>query len=137
MLYSIHTRYVKGYNEGQAPIIYLASDIQTVHAAGNRFVFTDGHAIKGFTEFYDRLDQLSEVPWSSVNSRKWNDTLDYPDRKRQKQAEFLIYQQCDWGLIREIGVINQAVQQQVQSIIAEYPENLHRPVSIHRDWYYD
>ncbi|HCE68359.1 MAG: hypothetical protein A2X82_06900 [Geobacteraceae bacterium GWC2_55_20] len=32
------------------------------------------------------------------------------DRKRRKQAEFLIHRFCDWSLIQEIGVQNNNIR---------------------------
>jgi hypothetical protein len=45
----------------------------------------------GLTDFYDDLNDLKEVDWNVMTLRIWKDTNDDPDRKRRRQAEFLVY----------------------------------------------
>ncbi|MCK4390123.1 MAG: DUF4433 domain-containing protein [Desulfobacterales bacterium] len=45
MLLQLHTGRVEGYADGQDPIIYLVSTVQTVLESGSGFVFSDGHGI--------------------------------------------------------------------------------------------
>ncbi|MCC6443884.1 MAG: DUF4433 domain-containing protein [Armatimonadetes bacterium] len=56
------------------------------------------------------------------------------DRKRRRQAEFLVYRLIPWTAITEIGVINRVMNGKVREYLsqAEYVS----PVSIRRDWYY-
>lgn len=134
MLYAIHTGQVAGCPQGQAPVIYLVSTAQAVQAAGLRFLFTDGHALHQLTEFYDDLAHLDRVDWLVLRSRSWYDTPQDPDRKRRRQAEFLVHHACPWRLIQEIGVIDAAMQERVAQEIAHYR---HKPaVTICREWYY-
>jgi hypothetical protein len=44
MLYAHFKGNVVGNKDGQDPIIYLVSSVETVQAAHKAFVFTDGHA---------------------------------------------------------------------------------------------
>ena len=68
--------------------------------------------------------------------RYWADTPADNDRKRRKQAEFLIWKQCSWQLISAIGVLNGAAKSQVDEILNQYP-GCHRPdVVVQPDWYY-
>ncbi|MDI1258130.1 DarT ssDNA thymidine ADP-ribosyltransferase family protein [Aquabacterium sp.] len=46
----------------------------------------------------------------------WHDTPEDNDRKRRKQAEFLVWQGLDWDLLDGIGVINAGMRQRVQGI---------------------
>lgn len=41
-----------------------------------------------------------------MGERYWNDTPEDGDRKRRRQAEFLVYTSLPWRLIEEIGVIS-------------------------------
>jgi len=136
MLLQLKTGRVEGYDQGQQPLIYLVSSVQAVLESGASFVFSDGHGIAAYTDWYDNVVDLDKVDWNMVNERYWSDTAEDPDRHRRKQAEFLIHISCDWGLIREIGVINDHVKQHVEKIIGRFPKALHRPVSIRREWYY-
>jgi len=64
----------------------------------------------------------------------WNDTSQDPDRKRRRQAEFLVYQHCPWHLINSIAVIDSAIAQQVNQILQAHSHAI--PVNICRSWYY-
>lgn len=134
MLYAIHRGYVDGYEEGQDPLIHLVTTAQAADAGGCGWVFTDGHATMGFTEFFDDLTALNEVDWGVMGSRYWYDTPDYPDRKRRRQAEFLIKDRCPWELTTEIGVMNS----RTKSLVKETLETCgHRPlVRVQKQWYY-
>jgi hypothetical protein len=76
------------------------------------------------------------VDWSLVRGRYWSDTAEDNDRKRRKQAEFLVWQGLDWDLLDGIGVLNQSMQQRVQGIIAGYPERKQLPVHVKPGLYY-
>lgn len=136
MLYVIHKGNVQGYDEGQEPIIYLASDAQTVASSGAGFVFTDGHAIVALSAFFDELTHLDKVDWHVMTLRYWHDTLQTPDRKRRRQAEFLVHKFFPWPLIRGIGVINDQVKGRVEAILAGFPQLPSPIVRVKRAWYY-
>jgi hypothetical protein len=136
MLLQLKTGRVENYCGGQESIIYLVSTVQTVCRAGTGFVFSDGHGIAAFTEWYDDLANLNNVDWDMVYQRYWLDNVNDMDRQRRKQAEFLIHRFCDWNLICEIGVINDTIKQQVEAIMSSYPTTLHKPVRVQNQWYY-
>jgi len=136
MLFQLHTGWVEGYTEGQAPIIYLVSTAQAVVSSGAGFVFSDGHGIAAMTEWFADLGELGRIDWRAVEARMWKDTLEDMDRQRRKQAEFLVHQRCDWGLIDEIGVLDRSMQTRVAEILARYPAERTRPVRERREWYY-
>lgn len=134
MLYTIEKGNVEGYNQGQRPVIHLVSTAEAVRAANLSFVFTDGHGIITFTEFFDDLSQLNQIDWDVMGSRYWNDTLEDNDRKRRRQAEFLIHNFFPWQLVIEIGVINGTMLAQVDKLLQNAT---HQPkVTVYRDWYY-
>lgn len=137
MLLQLKTGQVAGYNEGQEPLIYLTSSAQVIMQHQMGFVFSDGHGIAFDTQWYDELRNLDKVDWSMVYQIYW--AADYEkdmDRQRRKQAEFLIYQQCDWSLIREIGVFNDRVKTKVERILAGFHRTMNRPVNVRPQWYY-
>ena len=136
MLYAIYKGNVQDYDKGQGAIIYLVSDAQTVAFSGAGFVFTDGHAIVAMSEFFDDLSRLDTVDWSVMRGKMWNDTDRCPDRKRRRQAEFMIHRFCPWPLIRGIAVIDNRIKRQVEGVLDRFPR-LHRPiVRVKRGWYY-
>lgn len=134
MLYTIKQGNVQGYEGGQEPIIYLVTEAETVAAAGRAFVFTEGHAVIEFSRFFTHLGDLDQVDWDVMRSRYWYDTNEYPDRKRRRQAEFLVHRSVPWPLIREIGVRTDAIAQRVSQSI-QFSQ--HVPlVTVRSDWYY-
>ncbi len=134
MLYSIHTGYVDSYDGGQKDIIYLVSSVERVAQGKRQWCFTDGHAVEAMTDFFDNAADLNRVDWAVINHWSWKNTEEDPDRKRRKQAEFLIHQSFPWSWVEGIGVINNAMQQQVSSVLAQ---TQHQPtVMIQPKWYY-
>jgi hypothetical protein len=137
MLLQLKTGRVPAYNEGQEPLIYLASTAQFVADRGLGFVFSDGHGIAFETEWYADLRDLEAVDWGMVYQRYW--AADYErdlDRQRRKQAEFLVYRSCDWALIQEIAVLNARMKARVEVILDGFDAALRRPVMIRPAWYY-
>ena len=136
MLLQLHTGRVAGYAEGQTPIIYLKTTAQTIAQSGAGFVFSDGHGIAHYTEWFDTLDDLDKVDWEMVYQQYWSDNVDDMDRQRRKQAEFLVHRFCDWSLIRGIAVIDSGMRERVEEIFSSYAPVMARSVEIRRDWYY-
>lgn len=136
MMLQLKTGQVPGYQGGQEVLIYLVTDCQTISGNGLGYVFSDGHGVVAFTRWFDDLAHLGEIDWKVVAMRYWKDTNDDPDRKRRKQAEFLVHRFCNWSFIHEIGVIDSAMKAKVEDIISEYPPQLWRPVNVRRNWYY-
>nr|VFK53017.1 MAG: protein of unknown function (DUF4433) [Candidatus Kentron sp. TUN] len=122
---------MEGFTGGQQSIVHLVS---TVQEATLRFVFTDGHGIIEWTEFHDDLAQLEEVDWPLMEEHYWFDTHDYPDRKRRRQAEFLVHGRFPIGLIRGIGVIDQQKKAKTERLLASF--RLAIPVATKPGWYY-
>jgi hypothetical protein len=66
----------------------------------------------------------------------WYDTVEDSDRKRRRQAEFLVHQRLPWSYIRGIAVYSEQQKQQVETIMNNN-SNTHRPNAIIRkNWYY-
>jgi len=69
MMLQLKTGQVAGYADGQEPLIYLVSIVQAVASSGATFVFSDGHGIARFTNWFDDLSDLDNVDWNMVNQR--------------------------------------------------------------------
>lgn len=135
MLYAIHKQNVDGYSGGQKPIIHLVSQIEAIENSEIAFVFTDGHGIMVYTDFYDDLYALNHViDWELMESKYWFDTPDDPNRKCKRQAEFLVHEFCHWNLIKEIGVINLTMQTEVREILQKF--NIQTQINVYSNWYY-
>jgi hypothetical protein len=136
MLYVAHMGNMPGYrySGGQEPLVYLVSTAQAVHAAGVGFVFTDGHAVAEVSCFYDDLARLDAVDWDIMRERYWTDTRTDGDRKRRREAEFLVYDSVPWALVNEVVAMTEATRERAASVLTSGP---HRPpVRLRREWYY-
>lgn len=134
MLYTINQGNVPQYQDGQGSIIYLVSSVQNVEDANIPFVFTDGHAIMSFSEFYSDLQDLDKIDWNVMQSNYWFDTPEHPDRRRKRQAEFLLINFFPLKILKGIGVINAQMKEQVECILQQ--NNISVPVAVVPKWYY-
>ncbi|WP_282113205.1 type II toxin-antitoxin system toxin DNA ADP-ribosyl transferase DarT [Maribacter stanieri] len=94
MLYVIQ----KGYNGVKAihprEIIYCISSVQKIIDENLDFIYTDGHATDGFTNYFSQKEISNienQVDFKATNAKFWKDENDL-DLKRRKEAEFLIKQ---------------------------------------------
>jgi len=134
MLYTINHGNVPNCPDGQGRVLHLVAGAQAVQTSGAGFVFTNGHAIIAMSDQFDDLAALAEVDWEVMKSTYWHDTAEEPDRKRRRQAEFLVHDFVPYALIEEIAVCTQQVADEVRAIVRNNP---HQPeVAVHRDWYY-
>jgi hypothetical protein len=132
MLFAINKGVVQGYVDGQRPIVYLRSTAEAVRDAGLEWVFTEGHAEIAFTDFFNDLANLNKVDWAVINGRYWNDTNDFPDRKRKRQAEFLVKSFFPFNLVTHIGVYDQAIGEAAAGVLQGQGPG----IEIQRGWYY-
>jgi hypothetical protein len=132
MLFTINKGNVAGYAGGQEPIVHLVSSTQAVNAAGLAWVFTEGHAVMDYTDFFDDFAHLNKIDWALMKDKYWRDTDADGDRCRRRQAEFLVHNFFPLPLFSEIGVYNAAIEQKTNQIVAG--RNI--PVSIKGAWYY-
>lgn len=135
MLYVIKSRAPElRFQSGQTNIIHLVSTIGAAikDAKDRPWIYSDGNAGAGYTQFYRDLHQMDEVvDWEAVESRDWGD----PAVKEKKQAEFLVHEYLSWSCFHEIGVFNKKVAQHVRRMVESFAS--HEPaVSIRPDWYY-
>jgi hypothetical protein len=103
-------------------------------AQGLPFVFTDGHAVIDFTKFYEDAADLNRVDWEIMEAVIWRDIPSDGDRKRRRQAEFLVYDACPMGLIDLIAVKTNTMARHVTAILEDTGYNI--PIEVRSDWYY-
>ena len=134
MLYSIANGYVDGYNDGEEPVIYFVVSFNKIISYKLPYVFTDGHAIMGYTSFYADPAKLDQIDWDLMGKTYWYDTPEDPDRKRRRQAEALIHDRLPWEMVGGIAVKTEPVKSRVDQIISECA---HKPiVKCMPQWYY-
>lgn len=122
MLYAIHKGLVE-CPDGQNGLACIVSTTELILAASLGYAFTDGHGIMALTNFYDDLSHLDRIDWAVMRSRYWNDTADHPDRKRRRQAEFLVHKFVPWKCVLGIGVNKTAAVATVRNLLGEFGES--------------
>jgi len=134
MLYAIHQGGVDGYDGGQEPVVHLVAQAEQIENADLPFTFTDGHAVMVLSDFYDDLADVHHVDLALMRARYWFDTDTQPDRKRRRQAEFLVHEFLPWTFIEEIGVKTAEMKTAVEATLRH--ANHAPPVVVRAGWYY-
>lgn len=134
MLYSIHRGNVKGYSNGQKPILHLVSSAEIIQNANVPFAFTDGHAPMDISQFFDKLEKLNQIDWKIMKETYWADTAEDGDRTRRRQAEFLVHQFFPFDLLEFIGVINKDISTEVTGLLQGLDKKPR--IKVMPTWYY-
>ncbi|HPH90792.1 MAG TPA: DUF4433 domain-containing protein [Ferruginibacter sp.] len=118
MLYVIQ----KGFNGVLATsakdIVYCVSSVEAIEQQGLDYVFSDGHAIDVFTNFYtpaDRLNIENLIDRKAIQRKYWNDENDL-DLKRRKEAEFLVSGDIPTDAVLGFVVYNAVAEQEIQQM---------------------
>ncbi len=118
MLYVIQ----KGFNGVQitAPenIIYCITSIAKILEMGLQFIFTDGHAIDAFSSVFSVNDigKLEEIlDYKTIKDPYWKDPKDL-DKKRRKEAEFLVEEDIPIEAIGAFAVYNQTAKDRLVNL---------------------
>ena len=134
MLYAISRGKVPGRQQGR--IIYLCTTVEAVGHAELRFVFTDGHGIMQTTQFFSNLARLDRVDWPLMTAKWWNSTQEQPDRRRRRQAEFLVHGFLPWDVVAAVAVQDVAMRKEVVAMMEANGPDCSRPVRVQPAWYY-
>lgn len=118
---------VKNNGTPQKDLIYLMTNTEKIASSKLPFVYTDGHAIMFLSSFYNSLDDLDCIDWSIMDSEYWNDTVEYPDRKRKRQAEFLIHQALPLQHIT--GIATYTIESKLR--VEELVQNSNHSLNVH------
>jgi len=133
MLYTINRGNVP-CDGGQGALVHLVSTVQKVSKAGLGFAFSDGHGIMAYSNFYDDLARLDQLDWGVIASKNWADTTDDGDRKRRKQAEFLVLDRLPLQLLSAVVVRTPERRDEVETLLTRHDLDL--KVVVKPAWYY-
>ena len=125
-----------GNDVRQSDIVHLVSDVRKVRELQLPFIFTDGHPLSSeLTTFFDRIDALpSTLDWDVLCAHVWRNTEEDADRKRRRQAEFLIHGAVPWSLVKGIAVQSESMRDRAASLLGM---STHQPkVALLPEWYY-
>jgi ssDNA thymidine ADP-ribosyltransferase, DarT len=134
MLYNIQKGYNNVTKRTPEEVIYLITTFEKIKESRCLYVFTDGHAYHNLSQFFNREEDLENVDWKAVNLVRWNDTEDDPDRKRRKQAEFLVYRELPTTRFVAIVVYNEAIKTAILAKFARHDFVCN--VFVKPKWYY-
>jgi hypothetical protein len=135
MLFKLARGGVPTYREGQDPLIYLVSTVETVASAGSRWLFSDGNCAAIVTQVFNDLGLLSSVvDWQVMTMRMWNNTAEDPDRMRRRMAEFLVHERVSVNCLTEIAVRTQGMKEHVERLLAAHAVAL--AVRVRPSWYF-
>jgi hypothetical protein len=135
MLFRLHREHAEGEGDGQRPLIYVVATTERMVAAGLQCVFSDGNAAHGLTRFSANLAEMGErVDWELMEAVIWTDTPEDGDRRRRRQAEFLVHGVVPLSLVDELAVIDVTVASRVHELLDQAGSPL--PVVVRPDWYF-
>ena len=103
----------------QEEIIYLCFKLDEIATEDFQWCFTNGNAAKIITRFYNRLEDLDQIDWRSIESEdfRFNNSDGDEDRIRKKHSEFLVFNQVPSDKLSHIVVLNLAAKRRVESIL--------------------
>ena len=125
---------VTGKQEDVSELLYFVSTAEHIVSAGLQFAFTDGHPIVEPRSFFNNLADLREVDLALMTEKWWNDTDEYPDRMRRRQAEFLVWDKVPLADFRGIATMNEGKRTEVLNTLRRH--GLEMPCKSRPDWYY-
>lgn len=99
-------------------VVYCITSVKSIQAAKLDFVFTDGHAVDGFSEFYNPRDLKrieSIIDSKAIKSKYWKADDDL-DLKRRKEAEFLVEGDIPIQAIEYFAVYDAATAAQLKNL---------------------
>lgn len=121
MLLNIKTGHRGIIQRPQHKIVYIVCRVAAVIQNCFEWVFTDGHAKDKITTFYNNIAELEEViDWNMVFEQYWANTEEDFDRRRRKQAEFLIKSYVPVSCIHNIIVRNDTRKAEIEAMLKKY-----------------
>ncbi len=111
MLLQIQTGYYGIKKEAPYDIVYCRLNIQTIVDNDLEFIFTDGHAMAGFTSSYpnNRIKEVRNLVDLPATRLEWWNTP--PEAKNKKEAEFLIFGDISIDFVEKYLVYNEGAKQ--------------------------
>jgi len=109
-----------------ADVVYCITSVQAIHEAELDYVFTDGHAVDGFSEFHypkDTKKILGIIDTKAITSKYWKDENDL-DLKRRKEAEFLVEGDIPVSAIKSFAVYNSVMATELKKMTGYNSQSL-------------
>lgn len=117
--------------ERQPHMVFFEVSAELIADPRIQFAFSDGNAAHGDTTFYRNLKDLDKLPWKILQAERWTD---FPDGKRQRNAEFLVYPSVAPEHFVSLGVFDESARSRAAAIVAASRRRI--PVSTQPGWYF-
>lgn len=124
MLYVIKNGYNFVKKTRQSEIVYLVVPYSKVLEHGLKWFFTDGNARDYSSQHFSSESDFGKLDWDTIMSQDWANSEDDRDRKRRKQAEFLIYQHVPASCFSHIIAYDSKTANIVASLVKQLGLNV-------------
>jgi hypothetical protein len=136
MMSAISNGKVEKCSSNTTRLVYLVSSLDRVQESGLGFVFSDGHATKAFTKIYADLASLNKIDWPLMQQKYWYDTDEDPDRRRRRQAEFLVHEMFPWECVEYLAVRTSDMKRRLDKYLTDEWSRRIKPVKVRSSWYF-
>ncbi|MCB1055351.1 MAG: DUF4433 domain-containing protein [Acidobacteria bacterium] len=130
MLYNIVTGWRGVTLQAREDLVILAASLRKLAEQGHPFVFTDRHAYLRAARFFNRLEDLAEISFNLLRTKKFVRDPNDPESIERYQAEALIFERLPTESLEAIGCYTSEVQEDLGRRAAELDTGLkivHRP----------
>lgn len=134
MLYNIKHGYQGVTPRSQHDIIYLISSFDKIKELQLPFIYFDGHGYHHLSRAFNTEEGFVHIDWKVVRASKWHDTEEDPDRKRRKQAEFLVKDTLPCNALIAIVTYSERTKQRVEKIVKNKYQDIR--IVVKEDWFY-
>ncbi|WP_153060935.1 DUF4433 domain-containing protein, partial [Metalysinibacillus jejuensis] len=118
----------------QQNMVYFMTNTAMIQQHCPAFVFTDAHAIRRLTNFYEELTDLDKIDWPIMKATIWTDTDEDPNRKARRQAEFLVHNEVPLKACLGFAVYDEQIKHRVEQLLQQNGISL--PVAVRRPFYF-
>lgn len=112
---------INSKNQDQSRIIYLCFRIEKLESLHAVFTNASANTIET-PEFYDNVDQLSNLDWDAISNQSWG----CPDEtyRHKKMAEVLVWNRVSISEIDAIVVYGDYVKNEVDTVLRKHSINI-------------
>lgn len=136
MLLNIITGYKGLPKKSQDEIVFLVCDAKEIMQSPLEWCFTDGHAMRSITHYYNNVEDLQKLDWKTIYAKMWNDTEEDNDRQRKKMSEFLVKNHVPVEMIRSIVVHSGGAKEKVEKLLKSLGKDIPVYVDTNNHLYY-
>ena len=112
-------------------LCFTVIDASIILDASIEFAFTDGNAGSSYTNFYNKADELNQIPWAEIRIKYWDQHREYV---RKRNAEFLIYPKIETRYISWLVVNSPYPCEAIEEML--YLKNMQGIKAAFDPWYF-